>query len=109
MYGVYVKTDDKLCIIDVTSSAFLDDASGWVKIDEGVGDKYHHAQGNYFPDAVTDERGIPRYKLLFGEVVQRTAQEMAADVPAQGTTQSQEDRIAQLEEALSLLLSGVTE
>lgn len=38
-----------------------------------------HAQGNYLPGPVTDERGIPRYKLVDGEVVERTQEEMDAD------------------------------
>lgn len=77
--SVYALKDDKNRIIAVNSSAFLGDITGWIKIDEGVGDRYMHAQGNYLPGPVTDERGIPRYKLAEGNVVERAQEEMDAD------------------------------
>ena len=46
-YEVYVQTDDANRIIAINSDAFLPALSGWTKIDEGYGDRYHHAQGNY--------------------------------------------------------------
>ena len=49
VYIVYVKVDFENRVIDVNSSAFLPDTEGWIEIDGGIGDKYHHAQGNYFP------------------------------------------------------------
>lgn len=60
-YVVYIRTDEKKQLIDINSSAFLLDVSGWMKIDEGHGDRYHHAQGNYLPKPKMDERGIYRY------------------------------------------------
>lgn len=78
-YIVYVKTDDANRITAVNSSAFLRDVMGWTEIDRGYGDKYHHAQGNYFPMPIMDERGIYRYKLVDGKPVERTQEEMDAD------------------------------
>ncbi|MHC1722733.1 MAG: hypothetical protein AB9836_05960 [Aminipila sp.] len=46
-YKVYIKIDSKNKVIAVNSSEFIPDITGWIKIDEGQGDKYHHAQGNY--------------------------------------------------------------
>ena len=89
-YIVYVKTDDKNRIIAVNSSAFLRGTVGWIEIDSGYGDKHHHAQGNYFPQPIIDERGIYRYKLVDGKPVERTQEEMDADYaarPAPGATQ----------------------
>lgn len=60
-YGVYIKTDEQSRITAINSSAFLPDVSGWMKIDEGHGDRYHHAQGNYLPGPLMDMRGILRY------------------------------------------------
>lgn len=78
-YKVYALLDDRGCILVVGSSAFLQDPDGWTEIDHGDGDKYHHAQANYlFP--LRDVRGIPRYKLVDGEVIERTQDEMDADV-----------------------------
>ena len=78
-YIVYIKTNQDDYIIAVHSSAFLTDTTGWVEIDSGYGDKYHHAQLEYFPQPIYDERGIPRYKLVDGEVVERTPEEIEAD------------------------------
>lgn len=78
-YGVYVKTDEAGRIVAINSDAFLPDLEGWTKIDEGYGDKYHHAQGNYLPGPLMDERGIYRYKLADDKVEERTKEEMDAD------------------------------
>lgn len=81
MYKVFVKLDgDK--IIAINSSAFLADSSGWVQIDEGDGDKFHHAQGNYLPGALVDENGVHRFKLVDGVVTERTEAEIQADIAA---------------------------
>lgn len=78
-YGVYISIDPEGRIYAVNSDAFLLDLTGWIKIDEGYGDKYHHAQGNYFDKPLLDERGIYRYKLVDGEPVERTQEEMDED------------------------------
>jgi len=107
--SVYVKTDETGRVIGINSDAFLSSLDGWQKVDEGYGDKFHHAQGNYLEMPLTDENGAHRYKLENGKPVERTAEEMAADVREEQAQPSQEERIANLEEALEMLLSGVTE
>ena len=82
-YAVLVRTDDQNRIIAINSSAFVDDLGGWVQIDEGDGDRYHHAQGNYLPLPLTDDRGVYRYKLADGHAVERTQAEMDGDYTAQ--------------------------
>jgi len=57
-YGVYISIDPEGRIYAVNSDAFLLNLTGWIKIDEGYGDKYHHAQGNYFNKPLVDMRGI---------------------------------------------------
>ena len=47
----------------VQSSAFLPETDGWTAVDAGDGDRYAHAQGNYFPLPVWDEQGAARYKV----------------------------------------------
>lgn len=76
-YIVYVRPDKNGYITAVNSSEFLSDTTGWVEIDRGYGDKYHHAQGNYFPESIFTEGGAYRYKLVDGEVVECTAEEIA--------------------------------
>lgn len=77
-YHVYVQTDEHGRIIAVNSSAFVLESWG-TEIDSGLGDKYHHAQGNYFSGGVYTEDGIPRYKLVEGKVQERTEEEIQAD------------------------------
>ena len=77
-YHVYVQTDEQGRIIAVNSSAFVS-AEWGTEIDQGWGDKHHHAQGNYFPGPIYTEDGIPRYKLVDGKAQERTEEEIAAD------------------------------
>ena len=79
-YKVYVKTNADGVITAVNSSDFFSDTAGWVEIDEGEGDKYHHAQNNYLPDGLTDENGIFNYKLTDGKPKLRTAEEKAPEL-----------------------------
>ena len=79
LYTVYIKIDDASRIIAINSSAFLPSTEGWVAIDRGLGDRYHHAQGNYLSKPLYEERGIPVYKYVDGEVLERTQEEIDAD------------------------------
>ena len=96
-YIVYVKIDEQNRIQAVNSSAFLDDVTGWVEIDSGFGDKYHHAQGNYFDKPLYDDRGIMRYRLVLGVPKERTQEDMDADYEAAEPQASLEARVEELE------------
>ena len=78
VYVVYVQTDEQNRITAVNSSAFVS-AEWGTEIDHGTGDRYHHAQGNYFDQPLYTEDGIPRYKLVDGKAVERTEEEIQAD------------------------------
>lgn len=78
---VYIKTDEKNRVTAINSEIFISDFSGWTEIDNGDGDKFAHAQGNYLPKPVTDENGVYRYKFENGEISERSTDEMAADMP----------------------------
>ena len=77
-YEVYIKVNEDNLITSANSSAFLFDLAGWTKIDEGFGDKYHHAQGNYFPKPIMDDRGLYRYKFENNQIIERTQEELDA-------------------------------
>lgn len=81
-YIVYVKPNENDYITAVNSSAFLTDTTGWTEIDHGYGDKYHHAQGNYFPQPIITMGGAYRYKLVDGKPLECTAEEIAAQEAA---------------------------
>lgn len=75
-HSVYVKTNSDGYITAVNSSAFLTDTTGWIEIDSGYGNKYHHAQGNYFPQFIFTDGGAYRYKLVGGKPVECTPEEI---------------------------------
>lgn len=77
IYIVYVKTNSNGYITAVNSSAFLTDTTGWIEIDSGYGNKYHHAQGNYFPQFIFTDGGAYRYKLVNKKPVECTPEEIA--------------------------------
>ena len=81
-YIVYVRADEAERIVEINSSAFLADTAGWTAIDEGYGDKYHHAQGNYFPLSLYGTDGCANYKLADGTPALRTEAEKAEETAA---------------------------
>lgn len=115
-YIVYARLDDENRITEVNSSAFLPETDGLVEIDRGYSQRHHHAQGNYFPLPIYDERGICRYlytpdaKTLWRE---RTQEEMDADWEEPVPVPDPINRIAELEAKLtayeSAYLEGVNE
>lgn len=78
MSKVYAKVAEDGRVLDINSDAFISDLTGWVEIDQGTGDKYHHAQGNYLPGPLIDLRGLAMYKLEDGKIIPRTAKEIEA-------------------------------
>lgn len=97
-YKVLVKTDDAGHVTAINSDAFIN-SEGWTQIDEGEGDRYHHAQNNYLQKPLMDERGVYRYKLVNGMVTQRTQAEMDADFDALPAPPTIEERMNALESA----------
>lgn len=72
MYKVYAKTDAADNVVSVNSEAFLPDPvpAGWIEIDEGEGDKYHHAQSNYFDKPLMTDDGKCQYRIVDGAVLE---------------------------------------
>ena len=97
MNKVYAKADEDGRVIAINSDAFLTDTSGWIEIDHGTGDKYHHAQGNYLPGQLMDWRGVYRYKLVDGAVVERTQAELDSDYTPPEQRPTTEQRVDALE------------
>ena len=97
MNKVYAKADEDGRVIAINSDAFLTDTIGWIEIDHGAGDKYHHAQGNYLTGPLMDWRGVYRYKLVDGAVVERTQAEMDSDYTPPEQRPTTEQRVDALE------------
>lgn len=93
---VYVQTDEQNRILrcegGYTTPA---DLTGWVQIDEGTGDRYNLCQSHYFDGGLYTSDGIPRYKLVDGQPVERMEEEIAADrVPLQArAVRAQRDKL----------------
>lgn len=105
-YIVYIKTDENSNVIAVNSSAFLLDATGWIEIDRGTGDRYHHAQGNYLDKPITDEYGRHNYRYTNGQVVEIPESEKTP-IPHTDPAPSMMERIEALEAAmLEVILGG---
>ena len=110
-YIVYVKTNENGYITAVNSSEFLTDTTGWTEIDRGRGDRYHHAQGNYFSEPVVTGNGVCSYKLVDGAPERCTEEELAAQKEADGIRKkSVEERLSSLESsvlAMTTLIAGI--
>ena len=78
---VYVKLNEQNEIVEINSEVFITDKTGWVEIDSGFGDKYHHAQGNYLDKPLMDEYGRYNYRLVNGAVVEIAEQDKPAYHP----------------------------
>ena len=96
-YVVFVKLDDANRITAVNSSAFILNQDGWMEIDRGYTQRHHHAQGNYFPQPIIDERGVYRYKLVDGKPIERTQEEMDSDYTPPEQRPTTEQRVDALE------------
>lgn len=71
------------------------DLTGWVQIDDGTGDRYNLCQSHYFEGGLYTDDGIPRYKLVDGEAIERTQEEIEADrtaIPAPPPTAQEQLR-----------------
>lgn len=65
---VYIKVNANNEIVNVGSSVFIKDLTGWIEIDEGFGDKYSHAQSQYFDKSLMNEDGTYNYTYENGKV-----------------------------------------
>lgn len=113
MIKVYARTDERGRVLEMASSVFLKDLSGWTEIDQGEGDRYAHAQGNFLEKPLTGEDGVHNYRLEEGTIRETTEEEKAAEResfpgPDPGEENKIEARIAALQSQLDALL-GVKE
>ena len=70
-YKVYVSLQDGY-ITSINSEIFLsqEEIKAMTEIDQGQGDKYAHAQGQYLEKGLVDEHGRYNYKFVEGKVVE---------------------------------------
>lgn len=97
---VFIKTDDKNRVTAVNSEIFISDTTGWTEIDRGDGDRYVHAQGNYFPKPLTTPEGYYRYKYDNGNVVERSEDEINSDAFPDIISQKKSELSAECEKTI---------
>lgn len=68
---VYVKVNENKEIVEVGSSVFIKDFTGWLEIDSGFGDRFAHSQSQYFDKPLINEDGSYNYYYTNGVVKER--------------------------------------
>lgn len=113
MIQVYAKADTSGRVEELVSSVFLTDLTGWVQIDEGEGDRYAHAQGNYLEKPLMDVDGTHNYILDGSTIREATAEEKEAEKasfpgPEPSREEQLEAQVADLQSQVDALL-GVSD
>lgn len=89
MYKVYIELNSDNDITSINSELFLsqEEKANMNLIDEGEGDKYVHAQGQYLEKGLIDEHGRYNYKFAEGKIVEISEDEKSEIVqPEQQAT-----------------------
>lgn len=109
---VFIKTNEYNNILEINSSVFLKNTDGWISIDEGIGDKYTHAQRGYFDKPIYNNDGIQRYKLIDAKPVEQKSEEIEMDRPEttspSPTTKQLATEIAAIKEQIDSIFDILT-
>ena len=91
---VYIKVNSENEVTEINSEIFIKDLTGWTFIDEGYGDKFAHAQSNYFDKPIYTENGDYAYEYINGHIQEK-------DNTANEQLREKQARIAELKFYLS--------
>lgn len=107
---VYVQIDTSGRIVrcegGYTTPTNLD---GWVKIDEGSGDKYNLCQSQYFKGGLYTHDGICRYKLSGSVPVLRSEAEVEADRKEQKANEPRVPSATSMQTMARMMAQSVTD
>ena len=67
---VYIKVNTNNEVIEVNSEIFIQDTTSWIEIDSGFGDKFAHAQSQYFEKPLMNEDGCYNYSFIDGLIIE---------------------------------------
>lgn len=90
---VYAKINENNIVTAINSSIFLNSIEGYTQIDEGSGDKYAHAQGNYLEKSLIDESGRFNYKFEDGKILELTEEEKETLFPPTAPQITEQERL----------------
>jgi hypothetical protein len=106
---VYVKIDERSLVTQCAGGYTTPkDLSGWVQIDEGIGDKYNLCQSHYFEEGLYTFDGIPRYKLVDGAPIRRTEEEIQVDRDALPKPEDPNKRIEEMQKELAAITAAIS-
>ena len=79
---VYILTDDENRITRLEGEYTLpSDLDGWILVEEGEPcDRLNLAQTHYLQKTIFEDHGIPQYKWDGTEIIERTEEEIEADI-----------------------------
>lgn len=77
---VFIKVNNKNCVIDIDSDKFIEDVTGWIQIDEGTTDRHIFPRGNYLSKPLFVQPSVCRYKYMDGVLSERIVEEIQADI-----------------------------
>ena len=110
MIKVYIELSENNIITEINSEIFLDDISDYIQIDEGIGDRYSHAQNNYLPNGLVDSQGRYNYKYVDGKIVELSEDEKSSLFPNNpDTVEDTNDEISGIMEGMIDLTQQVNE
>ena len=92
---VYIKIDEHNNIVRVEGGASQSlVGEDWIKVDEGVGDRYYLCQNNYLEKSIfVPPYGIYRYAYINGEIVEKDITEEIAMVEARREAEAEISRL----------------
>ena len=98
MARVYINKDSENNITSINSNIFLsqEEMDSMTEIDQGQGDKYAHAQGQYLEKGLVDEHGRYNYKYVEGKVVEVAEADKPKDVEPEQQATAQDKIEAQV-------------
>lgn len=100
----YVYTDESGRVLRGFSDDFEQPTDGAICINEDGG-RHFELNGVINPPLI-DVRGVPKYKLVSGSVIDRSQTEMEADIIQTPSTPTLEERTAALETAMLEIVMG---
>ena len=112
MNKVYIQVDSQNRITAINSDQFINNLRNWIYIDRGEGDKYLHAQNNYFRLPIITENGIYRYKYENNVIKERSVKEITQDfldISKNFQQITDEERFDQIESAIIELAELIVE
>lgn len=81
----------------------------WIFIDEGFGDRYNLCQSHYFPGGLYTMDGICRFVWDGTQVVQRTEEEIAAELAQKKAEQEAREAERKAKDPTTIMMNMIAE